>query len=591
MTQLLGNTADNAVITPRAVVRSPAADKVVGLLFNGIPEQQRNELFFGATVATQSFQTAMFRYGTMDRYELFAQPSRGAGAQEQVDRITDYVRIGPKRINVHECSDLTKSFDSYGFSVWHDAGAVFMPLFHLRSTLARTLFPITFTHHTISYAEMLHGYHLRLLLADTHPFDSVICTTPAARTAFMRLVQYVAESFNQAFGTQLAYRGRFDVIPLGVDTDIFRPRDKEDMRRQMDLPLDAFIILWLGRFSATDKMDLLPLLRVFRRLVDDNPSRKLLFVLAGKERHDYGTAVNDYARSLNLQKSVLVRRNVPQNTQHLLHAAADVFVSPSDNIQECFGLTPIEAMASGVPQVVADWDGYRHTVRHGETGFLVPTYWGRCDGDLQATAALYPFEFDHLSLAQSVVVDPGKYRHYLQLLISNDDLRMQMARQSRQRAVALYSWHTVIGQYEALWKELGEEAARHPFSPKPNADYLKPPYFDTFGHYATALIPDEALLRLTSDGQKILRGKEPFPKFPGLSACLNENLLKQVMVAIKVADRLGRGYRFTDLVHDLAKSQSSHPDLVRRHVLWLMKYGLAEPTDGFPGDTLKGVAP
>ncbi len=39
--------------------------------------------------------------------------------------------------------------------------------------------------------------------------------------------------------------------------------------------------------------------------------------------------------------------------------AADIFTSLSDNIQETFGLTPIEAMAAGLPSVVTDWDGYQ----------------------------------------------------------------------------------------------------------------------------------------------------------------------------------------------------------------------------------------
>ena len=44
------------------------------------------------------------------------------------------------------------------------------------------------------------------------------------------------------------------------------------------------------------------------------------------------------------------------------YAAADIFVSLSDNIQETFGLTPVEAMAAGLPVVASDWDGYRETI-------------------------------------------------------------------------------------------------------------------------------------------------------------------------------------------------------------------------------------
>ena len=57
-----------------------------------------------------------------------------------------------------------------------------------------------------------------------------------------------------------------------------------------------------------------------------------------------------------------------------VYAASDVFISLSDNIQETFGITPIEAMASGLPVVVSDWDGYRHSVRDGIDGFLIQTF-------------------------------------------------------------------------------------------------------------------------------------------------------------------------------------------------------------------------
>jgi starch synthase len=41
--------------------------------------------------------------------------------------------------------------------------------------------------------------------------------------------------------------------------------------------------------------------------------------------------------------------------------------------QETFGLTPIEAMAAGIPPVVSDWDGCGDTVRTGIDGFRIPT--------------------------------------------------------------------------------------------------------------------------------------------------------------------------------------------------------------------------
>jgi glycosyltransferase involved in cell wall biosynthesis len=54
-------------------------------------------------------------------------------------------------------------------------------------------------------------------------------------------------------------------------------------------------------------------------------------------------------------------------------AGADIFCSLSDNIQETFGLVPLEAMAAGLPVVVSDWDGYKDTVQDGVEGYRIPT--------------------------------------------------------------------------------------------------------------------------------------------------------------------------------------------------------------------------
>src|SRR6202012_4988597 len=101
---------------------------------------------------------------------------------------------------------------------------------------------------------------------------------------------------------------------------------------------------------------------------------KTTFVLAGwfpggeRERQFYEAAARAYAPDVAVHF-------VPGDDRArigALWAGADVFVSLVDNIQETFGITPVEAMAAGLPVVVSDWDGYRCTVRDGEDGFLIP---------------------------------------------------------------------------------------------------------------------------------------------------------------------------------------------------------------------------
>src|SRR5205807_184608 len=128
--------------------------------------------------------------------------------------------------------------------------------------------------------------------------------------------------------------------------------------------------------------------------------------------------------------------------------AADVFVSPIDNIQESFGLTVVEAMACGLPQVVPDWNGYRDTVIDGDTGFLIPTYWAKCDDDLCNIAAMFAqgSGYDHFAMAQSVAMDIRAYRDALRRLIYDEALRLKMSDSSVRRS-ALFSWAAVIDQH------------------------------------------------------------------------------------------------------------------------------------------------
>ena len=53
-----------------------------------------------------------------------------------------------------------------------------------------------------------------------------------------------------------------------------------------------------------------------------------------------------------------------------VHASADLFAFPSDT--GTFGNVVLEALASGVPAVVADRGGVRETVKPGRTGIRVP---------------------------------------------------------------------------------------------------------------------------------------------------------------------------------------------------------------------------
>jgi hypothetical protein len=184
-------------------------------------------------------------------------------------------------------------------------------------------------------------------------------------------------------------------------------------------------------------------------------------------------------------------------------AGADVFCSLSDNIQETFGIVPIEAMAAGLPVVVSDWDGYRDTVRDGVDGFRIPTLMPQ--GGLGADLAWrHAVEIDTYDMycghtCSLVAVDVRATALAFERLFKAPDLRRQMGEAGRARAQAVYDWKAVIGQYEALW-------ARQDELRRAQAEAVAPPLkhpwparmdpFHAFAAYPTQLLTPQTLLGL-----------------------------------------------------------------------------------------------
>jgi glycosyltransferase involved in cell wall biosynthesis len=157
-------------------------------------------------------------------------------------------------------------------------------------------------------------------------------------------------------------RGAIRVIYPGIDTVRYTPAPEERSGR----PLFAY----LGRLKRYKRVDLV--LRAFARLA--HPEAELHIAGTG----DFRPQLERLAASLDLGERVRFLGFVSECEKLALlrRAWGSVFASP----KEGWGITNLEAAACGTPTVASDSPGLRESVRHGETGYLVP------HGDVNALA-------------------------------------------------------------------------------------------------------------------------------------------------------------------------------------------------------------
>lgn len=157
---------------------------------------------------------------------------------------------------------------------------------------------------------------------------------------------------------------RVEVIPNGIDTDVFKPLDRAACRRILSLPEDQHLILFGAMGATSDENKGFELLRqamaVLPRQVAGKECMLVVFGAQGLDLPDLnievrfmGTLTDDIALSV-------------------LYAAADVMVVPSR--QENLPNTIMEAMACGTPAVAFRTGGIPDLIEHHHSGYLAEAF-------------------------------------------------------------------------------------------------------------------------------------------------------------------------------------------------------------------------
>lgn len=217
--------------------------------------------------------------------------------------------------------------------------------------------------------------------------------------------EYLRRETYSAFGCTACDVG---VIHNFIDPDVYN-RDKYPAVRQQ-LGKDGPVLMHISNFRAVKRVR--DVIRIFAEVNAQLPAQ-LVMVGDGPDRAD----AEEEVRHRKLDDRVNFLGKI-ESVAPLL-ASADLFLLPSST--ESFGLSALEALASGVPVVGSDAGGMPEVVRNGETGILCPV------GDVEgmARAAL--------------------------LILGDKDRWNAMSELGAADARARFSLNQIVSQYEHLY--------------------------------------------------------------------------------------------------------------------------------------------
>ncbi len=211
---------------------------------------------------------------------------------------------------------------------------------------------------------------------------------------------------------------KVEVIPHGLNTDIFKPIEKLTARNILNLPKNKKTILFGAMGGTANSMKgfqyLKDTISKLEKMKTFNKNKLCLVIFGASHLRDIeeipfevkllGTLYDDFSLALS-------------------YSAADVFIGPS--LQEAFGQTYTESMSCGTPCVAFDYGGPADIIDHKTNGYLAE-------------------HKNSKSLAKGI-----------QWILEDDNRALKLRGAARKKAVERYSLEIQADQYKSLYASLG----------------------------------------------------------------------------------------------------------------------------------------
>ena len=220
-------------------------------------------------------------------------------------------------------------------------------------------------------------------------------------------------NYLESSATLRLFRDKCVVAPFGIDQRRFQQPDARGVRALRARYGQGPLLLFVG------------VLRYYKGLnymleAMANIPARLLVVGDGP----MGEPWREQARVLGLGDKVVFTGRVPDEELPAYYQAADLFVLPSGERSEAYGLVQVEALSAGLPIVCTELGtGTSYVNRHGESGLVVSPK------------------------------DPRALAGAVNVLLEDENLRRQLARGARERAT-LFTLERMVQAVEQVYAEV-----------------------------------------------------------------------------------------------------------------------------------------
>lgn len=216
-----------------------------------------------------------------------------------------------------------------------------------------------------------------------------------------------------------------DITPFGVDVDLFS-RARDYQQRENGLFIIGLVKTLKPVYGIEYLVRSIPLLLRQLRAVNAEMAQKIRLHIYGEGPLE--SSLKELVSELGLSEVVHFMGYVEHVKLPEILAGMDLYCLSS--LQESFGVSAIEAMASGLPVVATDTEGFRDIIIQGETGLLVQP------------------------------ADPQALASAMLKFCTDQSLRQICGQAGLHRVRKLFDWEQNVTAMERIYREMANSASR-----------------------------------------------------------------------------------------------------------------------------------